>query len=269
MGITMRTTARSGNEIRRSTRVRFLINFPRRRVLASLAALTLCVDVAFAQGLETQVPHRPGVSGPATRVASEVLWITADTGSAGGSRTPNGPVWTEYKGQWFPPDPGDGSARPIPGLTQLGISQSFASGWRASYGFRFANEEAVRPWSANLLDHSLWANGTGLRSDSADWRHFLGLEYSPTSELAFQGGIAKRGGANGDKDASLYPTGYEKLRVNAGARWRRGDWGLDSFFAFIPWGASRVPGDANYFPNQTEGDSGFTYLFALTVSRRF
>ena len=81
------------------------------------------------------------------------------------------------------------------------------------------------------------------------------------------GGIAKAGGLWGGKGSSASPTGYEKLRLNAGARWRSENWGIDGTFAFIPTGAGRVPSDASFVPGG--GGGGSTYFLSLSLSRRF
>jgi hypothetical protein len=142
-----------------------------------------------------------------------------------------------------------------------GISRTFAPRWKASYALG-RNEDTDLTAALVRYDQTL---AYGTRSDAASrdsWRHFLGVEYQAGDGVSLLGGIAKSNG-----NASLAPTGYEKLRLNAGARWRGQSWGLDGAFSFIPTGASRYPGDSGYIPSA--GGSGMTYLFSLTVSRRF
>lgn len=144
-----------------------------------------------------------------------------------------------------------------------GIAQPIAPRWKASYGLGRTDETALS--SAFLrLDDFLDSGVLDSRGSRDNWRHFLGLEYAPMNGVVLLGGIAKSGGI---KNASITPTGYERLRLNTGARWRGDDWGLDGSFAFIPTGAGRVPGDAGFFPGM--GGSGSTWLLSLTVSRRF
>ena len=146
-----------------------------------------------------------------------------------------------------------------------GVARPLAAGWKASYGVGLADETALS--SAFLrLDELLDSGELDARGSRENWRHFLGLEFVPMKGLALLGGIAKAGGLNGKKDASLAPTGYERLRLNTGARWRGEDWGLDGSFSFIPTGADQIPVDAGYFPGT--GGSGPTWLMSLTVSRR-
>lgn len=147
-----------------------------------------------------------------------------------------------------------------------GVAQPIAPRWKASYGLGREDETALAS-SFFRLDEFLDSGGLHARGSRENWRHFLGLEYAPMKGVSVLGGIAKSGGINGNKGASLAPTGYERLRLNAGARWRGDDWGLDTGFAFIPTGAVRVPGDAGFFPGM--GGSGSTWLWSFTVSRRF
>lgn len=147
-----------------------------------------------------------------------------------------------------------------------GFSHAFAPHWNASYGFGLADQTALS-WDYLRYDQTLGYASGGNAMTRDGWRHFLGLEYKPIDSVALVGGIAKASGITGNKGASLSPTGYERLRLNVGARWRGENWGLDTSFCFIPTGATRVPGDAGYFPGM--GDSASTYLFAVTVSRRF
>jgi hypothetical protein len=147
-----------------------------------------------------------------------------------------------------------------------GIARPLAPHWKASYGVGLADETSLS--SAFLrLDELIDSGELDSRGSRENWRHFLGVEYAPMNGLALLGGIAKSGGINGRKEASLAPTGYERLRLNTGARWRGQNWGLDGSFSFIPTGANRVPGDAGFFPGM--GGSGPTWLFSFTVSRRF
>lgn len=147
-----------------------------------------------------------------------------------------------------------------------GIRLPLSERWRASYGLGLAEETALT-WTAVRSDQTL---AYGTRSDGEvrrDWRHFLGLEYAPFEGFSLLGGIAKAGGLSGGKGSSTSPTGYERLRLNLGARWRSEDWGIDGSFAFIPTGAGRVPSDASFLPGS--GGGGSTYYLSLTVSRRF
>jgi hypothetical protein len=147
-----------------------------------------------------------------------------------------------------------------------GVAQPIAPRWKASYGLGRTDETSV-PSTFFRVDEFLDAGELDSRGSRDDWRHFLGLEYAPMQGVALLGGIAKAGGINGSKGASLAPSGYEKIRLNTGARWRGDDWGLDGGFAFIPEGTNRVPSDAGFFPGM--GGGGPTWLLSLTVSRRF
>lgn len=262
----MESTERQRSESSQFRREGFSVNIPRLRGVASLVALSFCAEVAFAQGTEAIAPHRSVEPKPATSVTSQVLWTTADSLSYGGSRTPLGPVWISPFGEWMPDQRSDnGAARP--GALQLGVSRALGMNWTASYSMLVLNDESLRPWSAGWLEQRYSAWGTSINGGARDWRHFLGLQYAPTDQVAFVGGVAKAGGVDGGKGAGLMPSGYEKLRLNAGARWRSGDWGLDGAFSFIPGGPSRFPSDAAYISGG--GNSGPTYLFALTLSRQF
>lgn len=146
-----------------------------------------------------------------------------------------------------------------------GITRNIAPRWKASYGLGLADQTDLT--STMLRFDQTLAYGT--RSDSASresWRHFLGLEYSPLPGFSLLGGVAKSTGRSGSRGSGL-PTGYERLRLNAGARWASGDWGVESGFSFIPTGVGRIPGDAGYLPGM--GNSSSTYLFSLTFTRRF
>jgi len=147
-----------------------------------------------------------------------------------------------------------------------GVSHPLTPRWKASYGLGLADETALSS-SFLRLDELLESGELDARGARENWRHFLGLEYAPFRGMALLGGIAKSGGINGNKGASLAPTGYERLRLNTGARWRGESWGLDGSFSFIPTGATRLPNDASFFPGM--GGSGPTWLLSLTVSRRF
>jgi len=147
-----------------------------------------------------------------------------------------------------------------------GVAHSIAPRWKASYGLGRSDETALAS-AFFRLDEFLDKGGLHARGSRDNWRHFLGLEYAPMKGVSLLGGIAKSSGINGNKGASLAPTGYERLRLNTGARWRGDHWGLDTGFAFIPTGANRVPGDAGFFPGM--GGSGSTWLWSFTVSRRF
>lgn len=144
-----------------------------------------------------------------------------------------------------------------------GLTRSLVPGFRATYGLGLAEE-------TNLNAMFLRFDRVLLEADPADrnsrdlWRHFLGVEFAPADGVALLGGIAKSGGAGG---GNFSPTGYERLRLSTGARWRGEDWGLDGSFAFIPTGATRYPGDAGFLPGT--GGSGSTWLLSFTVSRRF
>ena len=147
-----------------------------------------------------------------------------------------------------------------------GFSRRIAPRLRASYGVGLAEETDL---TSTLLryDHTLAYGTRSDRSSRDNWRHFLGLEYSPLKNFSVMGGIAKKaGGLNGNR-GGFSPTGYERLRLNAGMRWAVEDWSVDGLFAFIPTGASRYPGDASYVPGT--GSSGATYFLSLSVSRRF
>ena len=147
-----------------------------------------------------------------------------------------------------------------------GISRTIAPGWTASYGVGLAEETSLSS-SYLRFDQTLAYGTRNDRTSRDNWRHFLGVEYSPVEHFSFLGGIAKASGITGYRGASTSPTGYERLRLNAGARWVGENWGLDGSFSFIPNGASRFPGDAGYIPGL--GDSDPTFFFSLTVSRRF
>lgn len=141
------------------------------------------------------------------------------------------------------------------------------SKWKASYGLGRADETALT-WQAQRFDQTL---AFGTRHDGEtrnEWRHFLGVEYAPVEGFSFLGGFAKAGGLWGGKHGSTAPSGYEKLRFNAGARWRNEDWGVDGSFSFIPTGVGRAPSDASFFPGGG-GGGGATYFLSLSVSRRF
>lgn len=147
-----------------------------------------------------------------------------------------------------------------------GIRLPLSSRWKASYGLGLAADTGLT-WTTARFDQSL---AFGTRHDGAvreDWRHFLGLEYEAVDGFSVMGGIAKAGGLSGGKANSTSPTGYERLRLNAGARWRGEAWGIDGSFSFIPTGAARVPSDASFLPGT--GGGGSTYYLSLTVSRRF
>lgn len=147
-----------------------------------------------------------------------------------------------------------------------GFRLPLSSRWKASYGLGLADETGLS-WSAVRYDQTL-AFGTRRDGETRnEWRHFFGLEYAPFGGFSFVGGIAKAGGLWGGKGSSTSPTGYEKLRLNAGARWRGEDWGIDGSFAFIPTGAGRVPSDAAFVPGG--GGGGATYFLSLSLSRRF
>ena len=147
-----------------------------------------------------------------------------------------------------------------------GVTRPLAPGWKASYGLGLADETALS--TAFLRLDELFDSGElDARGSRENWRHFLGLEFAPMNGVALLGGIARAGGVNGHKGAALAPTGYERLRLSTGARWRGDQWGLDGSFAFIPTGVDHAPNDAGFFPGM--GDSGPTWLLSLTVSRRF
>ncbi|HXC50086.1 MAG TPA: hypothetical protein VN634_04325 [Candidatus Limnocylindrales bacterium] len=144
-----------------------------------------------------------------------------------------------------------------------GISRKIAPRLKASYGLGLAEETDLT--SAFLRYDQTLAYGT--RSDPGsreNWRHFLGLEYSPFRRFSLVGGIAKAGGLRG----GFSPTGYERLRLNTGLRWAGENWGLDGSFSYIPTGTSHYPGDAGYMPGPGSG-SNPTYFFSLSVTRRF
>lgn len=145
-----------------------------------------------------------------------------------------------------------------------GFTRSLVPGLRATYGLGLADETNLNAMFLRF-DRVLLEADPADRSSRDRWRHFLGVEFVPTDGVALLGGIAKAGGAGG---GNFSPTGYERLRLSTGARWRGEDWGLDSSFAFIPTGATRYPGDAGFLPG-TGGGSGSTWLLSLTVSRRF
>ena len=147
-----------------------------------------------------------------------------------------------------------------------GVTRALAPGWTASYGIGLADETALS-WSYLRYDSTLSYGASGDAASRDNWRHFLGVEYAPVEGMTLLGGIAKAGGMTGNKGAGLSPTGYERLRLSTGARWRGESWGIDGTFSFIPTGATRVPGDAGFLPGM--GNSEATYLFSLTISRRF
>lgn len=151
-----------------------------------------------------------------------------------------------------------------------GMSHRLAPGWKASYGLGLADETALS--SAFLrLDELIDSGELNMRGARENWRHFLGLEYSPVAGLDVLGGISKSSGVNG-KGGGYAPTGYDRLRLNSGLRWRGDQWGLegwgiDSAFSFIPNGPTRWPGESGYLPGM--GGTGPTWLMSLTVSRQF
>lgn len=144
-----------------------------------------------------------------------------------------------------------------------GLTRSLVPGLRATYGLGLAEETNLNAMFLRF-DRMLLEADPADRSSRDLWRHFLGVEYAPANGVALLGGIAKSGGAGG---GNFSPTGYERLRLSTGARWRGEDWGLDGSFAFIPTGATRYPGDAGFLPGT--GGSGSTWLLSLTISRRF
>ena len=152
-----------------------------------------------------------------------------------------------------------------------GTSRLLASGWKATYGIGDADDTAL--YSTFLrLEEFRHRDELEDRFSRDNWRHFLGLEYSPIPGFSVLGGVAKSTGVNGKKGIALAPTGYERLRLNTGLRWRGDEWGFDGWgvdtsFSFIPTGCVRLMGDAGYMPGL--GDSGPTWLMSLTVSRRF
>jgi hypothetical protein len=154
-----------------------------------------------------------------------------------------------------------------------GTSRAFAHNWKATYGIGDADDTTL--YSQFLrLEEFRHRDELEDRFSRDNWRHFLGIEYEPVRSFSLLGGIAKSSGANGRGGLALAlaPTGYERLRLSSGVRWRGDDWGfegwnVDSSFSYIPTGATRVPGDAGFVPGM--GGSGPTWLMSLTVSRRF
>ncbi|MFN2377826.1 MAG: hypothetical protein ABR538_14925 [Candidatus Binatia bacterium] len=144
-----------------------------------------------------------------------------------------------------------------------GLTRSLVPGLRATYGLGLADETNLNAMFLRF-DRALLEADPADRSSRDLWRHFLGVEFAPADGVALLGGIAKSGGSGG---GNFSPTGYERLRLSTGARWRGTDWGLDGSFAFIPTGATRYPGDAGFLPGT--GGSGSTWLLSFTVSRRF
>jgi hypothetical protein len=152
-----------------------------------------------------------------------------------------------------------------------GTSRLLAPGWKATYGIGDADDTALYSTFLRLEEFRHRDELEG-RMSRDNWRHFLGIEYEPVRSFALVGGIAKSSGVNSPKGIALAPTGYERLRLNTGLRWRGDDWGFDGWgvdtsFSFIPTGATRVLGDSGFMPGM--GDSGPTWLMSLTVSRRF
>ena len=146
-----------------------------------------------------------------------------------------------------------------------GFSRKISPRWTASYGYGLAEETDLTS-SYLRYDHTL-AYGTRTdRTSRENWRHFLGLEYSPIRNLSVLGGIAKSSGMTGSR-TGFSPSGYERLRLNAGVRWTDDTWGVDAAFSFIPTGAGRVPGDAHHVPGM--GNSEATYFGAVSIFRRF
>ena len=152
-----------------------------------------------------------------------------------------------------------------------GTSRLLANGWKATYGIGDADDTALYSTFLRLEEFRHRDELEG-RMSRDNWRHFLGVEYEPVRSFSLIGGIAKASGVSNSKGIALAPTGYERLRLNTGLRWRGDDWGLegwgvDTSFSFIPTGAVRVLGDSGFMPGM--GDSGPTWLMSLTVSRRF
>lgn len=146
------------------------------------------------------------------------------------------------------------------------MTHALGSGWKASYGLGLAEHAALAAAFAHF-DETFADDALSPRRWQDNWRHYLGLEFEPVDGLTLLAGILKAGTISGTKGSALAPTGYERLRLNTGARWRNEDWGLDGSFCFIPSGAERMPADAGVLPGT--GDSGPTWLFSLTLSRRF
>lgn len=147
-----------------------------------------------------------------------------------------------------------------------GVSYRLAPGWKASYGLGLGEETALSSTFLRLPGSSA-GETLSARGSRENWRHFLGVEFQPLQGFSLLGGFAKSSGTNSRKDIAPAPTGYERLRLNSGARWRGRNWGLDGTFSFIHNGPRRLPDDASFFPGQ--GGTGPTWLLAISVSRRF
>lgn len=145
-----------------------------------------------------------------------------------------------------------------------GVSRAFAPRLQAIYGLGLADETSLS--NAFLrLDEQFAIDPLSDRYSRDNWRHFLGMQLDAGDGFLLHGGVAKSSGVSGNR--FVYPTGYERLRLSTGARWKGEDWGLDSSFSFIPTGATRVPGDAGFVPGM--GQSEATWLFAFSVVRWF
>ena len=66
-----------------------------------------------------------------------------------------------------------------------------------------------------------WPHKTALVFEGRRWTYLQWNRLVNKTAHAFRAaGIAKAGGVGGKKEANLAPTGYERLRLNTGARWR-------------------------------------------------
>src|SRR5690349_13282108 len=109
-----------------------------------------------------------------------------------------------------------------------GTSRLLAPGWKATYGIGDADDTALYSTFLRLEEFRHRDELEG-RMSRDNWRHFLGIEYEPVRSFSLIGGIAKSSGVTNSKGIALAPTGYERLRLNTGLRWRGDDWGLEGW----------------------------------------
>lgn len=175
-------------------------------------------------------------------------------------------VGPDPAGSWAAQGPG-ASAFARSGDFYLGVARPLFPDWNASLGLILDGTDGIGEpgWSALHVDRLSGEDELRRRRDPANWRHFLGVEYTGVQDFTFLGGVARSGWNRGGGPT---PTGYEGVRMNVGARWRGETWGFESHFAWIPGGAKGAPDDASFFPGHEDG-SGPDFLLSLTLTARF
>lgn len=192
-------------------------------------------------------------------------WKPDDAWAVGASVKPPGRVWTSG-------DTPLGSGKQdvdleieAPLEVAAGVTRTFATNWKASYGFRFM-DTSVLAKSFFRFDDTPSADIAYLHGARDEWRHALGISYQWSERLMLLGGFSKANGIISSKGANPSSFDSKDVRLSTGLSWRGESWTFDGAFTYLFEGSRRVhPDEALVLPGRYESKPA--YILSVTITK--